>query len=217
MQGRNERKRIRTMLLSLCVAGSALLLPACESGGNFRLLGYSTTPNYDCNIRTVYVPIFQNKTFRRGLEFDLTRAIVREIEAKTPYKVVSSCEGADTELSGTILSVTKAVVNINPSNEVREAETALNVEVVWRDLRTGQVLSKPTRVMGDQPGLTPGIIGPNFTLPDAPEATPPNDPPVLVQSVDRFIPELGQSITTAFKGNVDRLAVQIVSMMETPW
>lgn len=215
MQGHNDRKRAASILLTLCVAGSALLLPACESGGNFRLLGYSTTPNYDCNIRTVYVPIFQNKTFRRGLEFDLTRAVVREIEAKTPYKVVSSCEGADTELTGTIISVTKQVVNINPSNEVREAETALNVEVVWRDLRSGQILSKPTRLMGDV-GVNPGLT-PNFTLPDAPEPKPANDPPVLVQSVDRFIPELGQSITTAFKGNVDRLAIQIVSMMETPW
>jgi hypothetical protein len=39
----------------------------------------------------------------------------------------------------------------------------------------------------------------------------------VVQSVASFIPELGESITTAEKKNVDRLAIQIVSMMESPW
>jgi hypothetical protein len=40
---------------------------------------------------------------------------------------------------------------------------------------------------------------------------------VVVTSIANFIPELGESITTAQKRNVDRLAVQIVSMMEKPW
>jgi hypothetical protein len=38
-----------------------------------------------------------------------------------------------------------------------------------------------------------------------------------VQSIGGFIPELGQSITTAQQQNVNRLAIQIVSMMEKPW
>ncbi len=84
-------------------------------------------------IRTVYVPIFKNHTFRRGYEFHLTRAVVREIEAKTPYKVVSNCESADTELVGTIITFTKRVINANQLNEVREAETTLGVEVVGSD------------------------------------------------------------------------------------
>ena len=63
-------------------------MASCESWGHFTFLGYTTRPNYDECIKTVYVPIFDNKTFRRGMEFDLTRAVIREIEAKTPFKVV---------------------------------------------------------------------------------------------------------------------------------
>src|SRR5947208_344009 len=82
------------------------LLPACTSDGkNFCVLGYTTQPNYDTSIHTVHVPIFKNDTLRRGLEFELTRAVVREIEAKTPYKVVSDCNHADTELTGTIVTL----------------------------------------------------------------------------------------------------------------
>jgi hypothetical protein len=187
---------------------SALLLSSCEGGGQFTVFGYTTKPNYDLSIHTVYVPIFKNLTLRRGLEFDLTRAVVREIEAKTPYKVVSDCDAADTELTGTIIGLNKNILNRNQLNEVREAETTLAVEIVWRDRRSGEILSRPRRGPGAPPPLPP----------DAPPGTkPPPPPPVLVQSIGDFIPELGGSITTAMQQNVDRLAVQIVSMMEKPW
>jgi hypothetical protein len=49
----------------------------------------------------------------------------------------------------------------------------------------------------------------------------PNAPPpwafTMVSSTAHFRPELGESISTAQKMNVDRMAVQIVSMMENPW
>ncbi len=97
----------------LLLAASASLLPSCEWDGNFTVLGYTTKPQYPTNIHTVYVPIFKNLTLWRRLEFDLTRAVIREIESKTPYKVVSNPDCADTELKGTIVSLNKNVINRN--------------------------------------------------------------------------------------------------------
>src|SRR5262249_31118753 len=77
----------RRLMVGVALA-AALSLVSCEPGHNFTVFGYTTQPNYNCNIHTVYVPIFKNRTFYKGLEFDLTRAVIREIEAKTPYKVV---------------------------------------------------------------------------------------------------------------------------------
>src|SRR5262249_53873071 len=179
---------------------------ACSRDGQFCIVGYTTQPNYDTSIRTVRVPIFQNVTYWRGLEFDLTRAVVREIELKTPFKVVSDGP-ADTELLGKILGYTKGILNYNQNGEVRDVETTLGVELVWRDLRPGhfgEILSQPK----------PGKPGQPPPPPPPPGAKPPV---VLVQSIGGFIPEIGQSLTTAQKQNVDRLAVQIVSMMEKPW
>jgi hypothetical protein len=59
--------------LGLLLAG-LLCLSGCESGGNFSLFGYTTQPPFDCNIRTVYVPIAQNTTYMRGIEQELTKA-----------------------------------------------------------------------------------------------------------------------------------------------
>lgn len=238
----------RRALALLSGAAVACVLPACESGGHFTVLGYTTRPNYDCSIRTVRVPIFNNHTFRQGLEFDLTRAVVREIEAKTPYKVVSHCN-ADTELTGTIKGLTKNILNMTQLNEIREGETILTVEVVWKDLRTGKILSAPPRKPGEplpievlaDPALSgPGnplpptaasppafptspvvaadgqTTGPAILTPDAPDAPKP-PPPMLLTSRGNFIPELGQSLTSSMQLNVNRMAIQIVNMMEKPW
>src|SRR5947209_6289586 len=85
----------RGWLIGLALA--AILLPSCGWDGHFCILGYTTRPNYDAGVKTVRVPMFQNTTFRRGIEFELTKAVVREIESKTPYKVVSASCAADTE------------------------------------------------------------------------------------------------------------------------
>lgn len=206
-----NRRALERVLLAT-VAGAALILPACSADGNFTLLGYSTAPNYDCTIRTVYVPIFGNKTFRRGLEFDYTRLVIREIEAKTPYKVTDSPAGADTELLGTIVNLNKNIVNLNQIGEVRDAEITVGVEVIWRDLRQGH-LGDVLSGMGKLETLPPGIpIGPITTGSKA--SSPPGPRPVLISPTVDFIPELGGSRTSAEYRVGENLAVQIVSMME---
>jgi hypothetical protein len=96
-----------------------------------------------CNlsIRSVRVPIFQNATFRRGLEFQLTEAVIEEIQSKTPYKVRQSAEEADTELIGKIVTDIKAVTITNFDNrgETHDAGMTLTVALVWRDLLQGRM------------------------------------------------------------------------------
>jgi hypothetical protein len=209
MPHRTARRRLPW--LPVLLAGLALALPGCEEGGHFCLLGYTTRPNYDTSIRTVRVPIFKNLTMRdstrEGLEFQLTQAVIREIGLKTPYRVVGCDCDADTELTGTITAFTKIPVNRNQLNEVREAETTMTVEVTWRDLRTGEILS--------QPKAKPDPIPVLADLPPGAGEQPKG--PVVISSVASFVPEVGSSITTARQDNINKLAVQIVSMMEQPW
>src|SRR5438552_1927260 len=165
---------------ALLIIALAAALPGCESGGHFTVLGYTTRPNYDTSIHTIHVPIFKSQVLtdgtRRTLADDVTRAVIREIEAKTPYKVVSDRSAADTELSGTILNLTKNLLNRNQLNEIREAETVLTVGLVWKNLRTGEILSQPRK--GPTALPTPGI--PALDIPDVTGlAAPPTAPPVL--------------------------------------
>jgi Lipopolysaccharide-assembly len=191
---------LKALVILACVA-----LPSCSSDGNFSILGYTTRPNYDPCIKTVRVPIFKNETMRQGLEFELTKAVVREIEAKTPYKVISGVGHADTELTGTITLMNKNVILRTPLNEIRQGETVMAVAVQWKDVRTGEYLTRPRS-------------GPGSLPPDAPlgaQFLPP--PPVIITSTSDWAPELGESWATGQQRNINRLAIQIVSMMEKPW
>jgi hypothetical protein len=194
---------------SLLVALAAcVLLPACSSTDDFAFLGYTTRSQFDRGIRTVRVPLFRNRTIVQRVEFELTEAVVKQIELKTPWKVVSG-DGADTELTGIVLNFNKRIVLQNEVNEIREGELTLGAAITWRDLRTGEVLSERKKPDGALPALPP---------PD-PLAAPAGQQPlgVLVQRSASFVPELGESLLTARKRVVDELAEQIVSMMETPW
>ena len=236
-------------LLPIACAAPALLLPACTIDGQLTVLGYSTRPNYDPNIHTVRVPIFENRTYRRGLEFTLTESVVREINLKTPFRVVGVDQQADTELRGKIIGATKGILNLNQLGELREGQNDITVELSWVDLRTGEVLSKPGRRFGEPlaeplvpPALSNGVPGafqpaiitppsapgsPSIAaagdgtsppLPGTPGCPDPNKPPVIrLHTVSSYIPELNQSTTSGFQEALDKMAVQIVSMMEKPW
>jgi hypothetical protein len=174
------RRRLPTALAgTLLLAGVALALPSCGWDGHFTVFGYTTRPNYDTKYKTVRVPIFKNKTYWSvepvpGMEMDLTRAVIREIEAKTPYKVVQ-CDDADTVLIGTITQFTKMPLSYNQLNEIREGETTLVVELVWKDTRTGEVLSFPRRPEDRAPlpaQLPEGIQSPLARGPRGPTPVP---------------------------------------------
>jgi hypothetical protein len=214
----------RRAALATMLAGFAL--PGCESGGHFTILGYTTRPNYDTCIKTIYVPIFKCSIMldetRRQIPTDLTRAVVREIEAKTPYKVVSDPSRADTELTGNVVSLTKNLLTRNQLNEIREAETVMTVGVVWKDLRSGEILSKNRRapIVVPTPAIPSLDIPAQGAIPVPPPDAPPGPcdvPPVLVTGLGDYVPEVGQSNTTAYQQSINRLATQIVSLMEKPW
>lgn len=186
------------------LAGLSVLVPmACTSDGHLDILGYTTRPMYDPGIKTVRVPIFKNDTYRQRLEFYLTEAVIREIESKTPLRVVPAGQPADTELLGKVTNWGKQVIVFNQLGLVRTAQTTMSVEMIWKDLRP-----KPA------PDWMIHPLGGSGPIPTSP---PPEPVPVLVQSMGEFRPEIGESLETAEKEMMDRMAVNIISMMEHPW
>src|SRR5881398_2965320 len=89
-----------------------ILLPLAGCGyNNYSSVGdeprnqwYQWRSLYREDVRTVAVPIFKNKDYRRGVEFSLSKAVVNQIEMRTPYKVVDRGK-ADTILEGEIVDI----------------------------------------------------------------------------------------------------------------
>src|SRR4051794_5653984 len=89
-------------LCSLAVAAWLTMLTGCAG---YRAGAASLYPP---DIHTIYVPIFESDSFRRNLGERLIEAVIKQIEATTPYKVVNTPQ-ADSVLTGRILGDTKRV------------------------------------------------------------------------------------------------------------
>ncbi len=95
----------------------------------FAGCGYHFTAPYDRSVRTVFVPIVKCQSFRREINLQLTELVIKEIERRTPYKVVGSPEGADTLLEGTIQFADKNTVVESPYNIPRGMNGSITVAV----------------------------------------------------------------------------------------
>lgn len=109
--------------------------------------GYSNESLHRESVRTVYVDMFQSKEFRRGIEFQLTEALRKEIDRSTPYRNAPK-NRADTVIEGEILEWREASVGTDPlTDRARESAGTLAVRVRWQDRRTGKLLlDNPMRV-----------------------------------------------------------------------
>ena len=63
--------------------------------------GYSAMSTFRDDVTAIAVPIFVNDGFQRNVEFLLTDAVIKEIQARTPYTISSSAR-ADSILLGRI-------------------------------------------------------------------------------------------------------------------
>ena len=145
---------------------------------------------YPMEIHTVYVPIFESASFRRDLGERLTEAVQKEIELKTPYKVVAD-PNADSILSGRIEGEGKHVLIGSQRGDPRELQVDIRVMVGWTD-RQGRMLRESS-------------------------AVPLPSELIDVEGTGNVVPQVGQSIASAQQEAISRVAEQIVSLMEKPW
>ena len=130
--------------LCLALLTSALLL-GCgyQRSGSLDSTGQSSyrwASLYREDVSTVAVPIFTNKDFRRGTEFSLTTAIVKQMEAHTPYRVAPR-DRADTVLEGEIVSVDLGTLSRDVRTNIPQEQLyTMTVNFRWKDLRSGRIL-----------------------------------------------------------------------------
>ena len=161
-----------------------MLLPGCAG----YQLGQRSL--YRPDIRTVHVPVVQSDSYRRYLGERLTEAVVKQIELKTPYKVVG-WDAADSVLSMRLVSDSKRVLFESAFDEPRDIETDFFVQVNWVDRRGDLMITQ--------------------------DNVPPAPLLLNIGQTATFVPEAGQSLATAQQEAIERLAEQVVGQMELAW
>ena len=121
------------------LAGAALALVALS--GCTGPSGYSNETLFPEDVTSVRLEMFDNRSFRRGVEYELSDALAKRIEALTPYKIVSSKDRSDSVISGQLLSISESALTIERDTALPlEKEVVLTAVVNWKNLNTGRLM-----------------------------------------------------------------------------
>ena len=164
-----------------------LFLPGCTS------LGYQVGVHslFGQDIQTVYVPMVDADPTRRHLAERLTEAICKEIEQRSSYKVVGR-PNADSVLECRIVRKRQRVSLVDGYNDPRQKSGELTLEVRWQDRHSRDIRQFDSFAWNE-------------------------DSTTRITASDAMVAEFGHSLLTSEQQQIDRIANQIVGMMESPW
>ncbi len=126
-------KNLELTIIYLIIISAILTIAGCS--------GYQNSSLYPKDVSTIYVEMFDNQSFKRGIEFQLTDALAKRIEAQTRYKIVSNRDKADTLISGQLTGVRESVLTTERQiGRALEKSVELRAIVSWKNLKTGELL-----------------------------------------------------------------------------
>lgn len=184
----NVTSRRRYALWTILLSAILPLVTGCCCAG------YHIGPDglYNRGIKTVYVPMVEADTYRAAFAERLTEAICKKITEQTPYQLASP-DRADSILSVKLTSENQTVSAYNRYDDTRQKNVNLVAVAVWRELQ------------GNMPDDDPNALA----------ISARNGVTIDAQSF--LVPEMGQSTATAQQEAIDKLATEIVNLMEVAW
>jgi len=141
MTNKNSKRRVKNRRFDFAVSLGLIISVCVVFCGCGPMSGYSNESLFPRDVGSVYVEMFDNRSFRRGVEYQLTDALAKRIEADTPYKIISSRDRAETVISGQIVGIGELVLTSErETGRALEKEVELQVVVNWKNLKTGELL-----------------------------------------------------------------------------
>ncbi len=137
----NKSTKYKSSAALLLLYSCVLVLPILSLCGCSEMSGYSNESLFPQDVDSICLEMFDNQTFRRGTEYELSDALSKRIEVETPYKIVSSRDRADSVISGQIVSIAELALSTErETGRVLEKEVELKALVNWKNLITGELL-----------------------------------------------------------------------------
>ncbi len=108
--------------------------------------GYSLRPSFPGNIRTVHIPVLQNKTQEPGVEDFITQALSQAVVTSGAARIAPSAEEADGVLEGSIVEYALTSLAFDRSANVTQYRLQIGLALVLRDRRNGKVVWKQDHI-----------------------------------------------------------------------
>ncbi len=129
---RNSARLVAALWVVLAVAGC----------------GYGTNTRTAKDIKTIYVPFFENKTSEPRLEIEVTERIIQNLVNDNTLKVVPE-NGADAVLDGEIVSFRREPFSFNQNLNAEEYHIVITVTCTLFNRRTNEPIWEKRNFVGD--------------------------------------------------------------------
>jgi outer membrane lipopolysaccharide assembly protein LptE/RlpB len=140
-------------LVALVALGTALLSGGC---------GYSLRGNLPDHLKTVAVPVLQNRTPVPAVENFLTNAIVNAFSTNGRLRV-TTVDRADAILDGEITGYTLQSIAYDSAANVRQFRLIVTLNLRFRDVRRNEVLFQRAGYSDRADFTVPGTVAETIT------------------------------------------------------
>jgi len=121
------------------LAALLTLAAALSSGCGYHLGGKGQL--FPANVKVIAIPTFRNETVRYKVEQVLSRAVVREMLARTRYRIQPEAAGSDAVLSGSVTQFWTTPIVVEPSaGRTISVQISVHARVKLTDIRSGKLL-----------------------------------------------------------------------------
>jgi outer membrane lipopolysaccharide assembly protein LptE/RlpB len=139
MKTKSRPRRNRSAAIRAAAIACAGLAVAC---------GYSTTSRTAKDIKSIYVPFFENKTAEPNLEISVTNRIIQNLVSDNTLKVVSE-NAADAVLDGQIVDFKNQPFSFDRDLNAEEYHVVIRVVATLFNRRTNEPIWKDKPFEGD--------------------------------------------------------------------
>lgn len=128
------RGRVLAALVLVAVAGG---LAGC---------GYSLRASLPGNIKTVHVPVLENRTQEPGIEDFITQALTTALVTSGMAKIARSAEDADAVLEGQIVEYSLTSLAFDSTANVTQYRLTIGLSLTLRDRAKDEVVWRQERI-----------------------------------------------------------------------
>jgi TolB-like protein len=136
------RPKSRPPRRSVAAASGAALAVLCVA------CGYSTTSRTAKDIKSIYVPFFENQTSEPNLEISVTERVIENLVADNTLKVVPE-NSADAVLDGRIVEFKNEPFSFNQDLNAEEYIVVIRVVATLFNRRTNEPIWRDRSFQGD--------------------------------------------------------------------
>ena len=140
------------------LAALAVLIATLAGAG----CGYSLRGNLPAHIKTIAIPIFQNRTPVPAVENFLTNAVVNAFSTNGRLRV-TSVDRADSILEGEITNYNLQSIAYDSAANIRQFRLTVTLNLRFRDVRRNEVLFQRSGFSDRADFAVPGTVAETIT------------------------------------------------------